>query len=124
MDARFIETLKNQLIVRRAEVIRQLSEHATTPELERQGKDIGDEALSSTLSDVQSSLDQTEINELNLIDDALMRMERNEYGMCVECDEPISQRRLEYSPYVNRCIVCQEAFEREKEKEMGDRYAL
>lgn len=120
MDSTFLNKMKEQLLARRVQLVQQLTENAVTPELERQGKDVGDEALSATLSDVQSSLDQTEINELNRIDAALASFDRGEYGICIDCNDPISQRRLEYSPYVDRCIVCQEAYEREQEQQITE----
>ena len=37
---------------------------------------------------------------------ALQRIENGEYGICIECDEPIAARRLEFDPTVTRCIAC------------------
>ncbi len=77
-----------------------------------QVQDSGDEALSLTMESLQNSLQKTELDELNLIDGALTRIERGEYGVCIDCGEPISERRLENFPYAARCIVCQEALEK------------
>ena len=60
---------------------------------------------------LQSSLQKTEIEELKLIEDSLDRIKRGEYGICIDCNEPISERRLENYPYAARCIVCQEILE-------------
>lgn len=76
-----------------------------------QVQDSGDEALSLSMEELQNSLQQTELNELNLIDSALHRIETGEYGLCIDCSEPISTKRLLSFPYAARCIVCQEAFE-------------
>jgi DnaK suppressor protein len=43
---------------------------------------------------------------------ALDRMNEGEYGTCVECDEPISQARLDAMPEVQTCVRCQERLER------------
>lgn len=76
-----------------------------------QVQDSGDEALSFCMEKLKTSLEQTEIDELRRIDDALQRIDRGEYGFCVDCGKPISNVRLETFPYAARCIVCQEAAE-------------
>jgi len=40
------------------------------------------------------------------IDAALKRMGDDGYGYCVNCDEPIAQKRLELDPAVHTCIKC------------------
>jgi DnaK suppressor protein len=37
---------------------------------------------------------------------ALKRLDNDEYGTCVDCDEPIAVKRLEFDPTVRRCIDC------------------
>lgn len=37
------------------------------------------------------------------------------FGICVDCEQAISPRRLAVVPWAATCIVCQEAAEREKE---------
>jgi DnaK suppressor protein len=39
---------------------------------------------------------------------ALNRLTEGTYGFCVDCDEPISARRLAAVPWAHRCISCQE----------------
>jgi DnaK suppressor protein len=34
------------------------------------------------------------------------------YGLCVDCEEPISLKRLETIPWASRCIGCQQRLER------------
>lgn len=43
---------------------------------------------------------------------ALKRMENGDYGICVDCEEPIPQARLTAVPYARRCRHCQERLER------------
>jgi DnaK suppressor protein len=42
---------------------------------------------------------------------ALLRIREGTYGLCVECDEQISQARLAAVPCASRCVRCQEAFD-------------
>jgi len=44
--------------------------------------------------------------ELQQINNALLRIENDNYGICVECEEAIAPARLEALPYVNTCINC------------------
>ena len=40
---------------------------------------------------------------------ALARIEDGTYGICLECEEPISAKRLRALPTAALCIACQEA---------------
>ncbi len=40
------------------------------------------------------------------IEAALKRINDGEYGLCVDCDEPINPKRLEFDPTAIRCIEC------------------
>jgi DnaK suppressor protein len=48
-----------------------------------------------------------------LVTEALKRIEDNTYGVCLECEEPISARRLAALPWAKYCISCQDAKDRE-----------
>ncbi len=43
---------------------------------------------------------------LRRISAALQRIDDGEYGSCLECDEPINPKRLEFDPTVLLCIDC------------------
>ncbi len=49
---------------------------------------------------------------------ALGRMDAGTFGVCLECEEDISPKRLAAVPWSPLCIVCQEAYDRER-KEHG-----
>ncbi len=40
--------------------------------------------------------------------DAMGRVESGEYGVCIDCENPIAERRLAAVPWAKRCIRCQE----------------
>lgn len=44
--------------------------------------------------------------QLRLIQAALMRIENDEFGECLECGEPINPKRLEIDPTCLYCIEC------------------
>jgi DnaK suppressor protein len=45
---------------------------------------------------------------LREVSDALHRIDHDHYGICMECDEPISVKRLEAVPWARYCVTCQE----------------
>ena len=48
----------------------------------------------------------------NLVSEALGRIDSNTYGICEECDDAISPKRLAALPWAKYCIHCQEARDR------------
>jgi len=44
--------------------------------------------------------------ELQKIGAALKRIDQEEYGYCLECDEEIAEPRLKLDPATSLCIVC------------------
>ncbi len=108
----FLEKVKDKLLERRAQMMKELSSSSSEKVSDGQVQDSGDEALSLSMEKLKTSLEQTEIDELKSIDDALSRLKKDEYGFCIDCGNTISDRRLDNSPYAARCIVCQEEFEK------------
>jgi DnaK suppressor protein len=45
---------------------------------------------------------------LREISDALERIEHGSYGICMDCEEPISVKRLDAVPWARYCVTCQE----------------
>ena len=45
---------------------------------------------------------------LREIGGALRRIENGAYGVCAECEEPISAKRLDAVPWARYCVTCQE----------------
>ena len=43
---------------------------------------------------------------------AIERLNDGEYGICVECEEPIAPARLKVMPEVETCVRCQDRLER------------
>ncbi|MCX4244686.1 TraR/DksA family transcriptional regulator [Paraliomyxa miuraensis] len=51
---------------------------------------------------------------LGKIEHALKKMEGHEYGLCEECEEQISLKRLQARPEAQLCIQCKEAQEKDE----------
>ncbi|SRR5581483_1225488 len=45
---------------------------------------------------------------LREVQDALHRIDQGTYGICPECEEPISAKRLAAVPWAKFCVSCQE----------------
>ena len=70
--------------------------------------DSGEQAIERENDDVLEALGGIARSELEKINTALERMERNEYGICTVCKKAISAERLEAIPYADHCIDCAE----------------
>lgn len=51
---------------------------------------------------------------MDKIEHALKKIDEGIYGICEECEEPISLKRLQARPEAPLCIQCKEAQEREE----------
>lgn len=45
------------------------------------------------------------------IDWSLHAISEGSYGLCIDCEEPISLKRLEIIPWASRCLGCQQRME-------------
>jgi RNA polymerase-binding protein DksA len=64
--------------------------------------------------ELSMSLASTEQEVLYQIDDALTRVDDGTFGICQQCDKPISMSRLKAVPYGPLCIACQRTQEQKK----------
>ena len=53
-------------------------------------------------------------HQLELVDEALARLDAGTFGACVRCGNPIPVDRLEALPWAPRCIDCQRIADRER----------
>jgi DnaK suppressor protein len=51
------------------------------------------------------------------IDRSLHAISEGSYGICIDCEEPISLKRLETLPWAPCCVRCQEGLERQQAQE-------
>ncbi len=94
------------------EKIKQMSSEQVSDD---QVQDPGDQALTSTMETLRSSLQDSELQEYHRILRALEKIEDGSYGICSDCGENISEKRLSLYPNAARCLSCQEAFEDRRE---------
>jgi len=49
-----------------------------------------------------------DVKLLREISGALHRLDQGHYGVCMECEEPISTKRLDAVPWAKYCVTCQD----------------
>lgn len=65
----------------------------------------------SVQSDLAFGLLQLRTEMLSGIDEALERLEREDYGRCMDCSRDIPLSRLRALPFAVRCVTCAEEIE-------------
>ena len=83
-------------------------------------QDSADQASSSALETLKSSLQSNEYEEYKMIMKALSMIKEGTYGICSDCDEPISEKRLKFYPNAARCLTCQETLEENFTEDSSD----
>lgn len=119
MDKRKITRLRKALTEEYENLVRSLNRNREAEEeiLLEKTEDEGDLALISHNKELLYNLAETDFRRLKAIEDAIRRMDREEYGECASCGEDINEKRLIAVPWATLCIQCQEEAERERASE-------
>ena len=113
-----IQQLRERLDRREAELIEEVhAVDATAPpppskEPHNQVEDLGELGEQRIRDAVVQAEQERDVGELRQIAVAKERMDRGEYGDCVDCGVDIPFARLEVQPAAARCVPCQERYER------------
>jgi DnaK suppressor protein len=75
------------------------------------GSDEDEQPLTEMSQAIASSRNRARSEVLARVGGALARLDEGaeSFGLCTECDEPISDKRLQLMPYVELCVECQQA---------------
>ena len=113
MDKRKLQRLRQTLSGEYENLVRALNRNREAEEEIRveRTEDEGDLAMMSHNKELLYNLHETEFRRLKAIEDALGRMDREEYGACEGCGEDINEKRLVAVPWATMCIDCQEQAE-------------
>ncbi|MBT0664010.1 TraR/DksA family transcriptional regulator [Geobacter pelophilus] len=76
--------------------------------------DIYDQASSERDRELGMLLGDREREKLVSIDEALLRLDEGEYGICEECEEEIPLGRLKALPFARHCVKCKSDIERQQ----------
>ena len=114
MDKRKVKAFRDKLLGRRESLVGQVQQ-AERYSRERDSEatqDPADMAANAYTKDLLVSMSDNDRRLLNLIDEALVRIEAGEYGKCVRCEELVPEKRLDAVPWARHCVRCQDLHER------------
>ena len=80
--------------------------------LTEQVSDIADDAVQSYDRQLMVGLGEKEFGKLRLVEEAIEKIDRGQYGICLECEELISEERLTVVPFASYCVDCLEIIEK------------
>jgi DnaK suppressor protein len=122
LNSEELDVIRNQLIEGREELWKEIIDELENNAIEEHRevidiiRDRGDMALEELRESTAFSLIEIKHNELAMIEEALERIEKGEYGRCVDCKRWITPARLEALPYAVRCRNCQAKHEKRETK--------
>ena len=99
------DAAKDILLARRAELLGNLARIEDQLD-DPVPKDWEDAASERQGDEVLTALGQSDQAEIRRIDAALARIATGEYGDCVQCGNPIAERRLQLLPDTPFCANC------------------
>ena len=120
-----IKQLRQLLITERvklAEEIKSIAHDVSTSPREASGDlsaytvHLADMAADTFDRELSMNIVSGEQEILYQIDDALKRLDDGSYGICQQCNQPISMSRLRAVPYASACIKCQRAKEQKTKR--------
>ena len=104
--------MKTLLLSQRQELLQQAGQEVT---VDTEG-DETDEIQGNMLMELANQLGSRNAVKLNQIQAALKRIEERTYGLCLDCEEAIPEKRLTANPYAQLCVSCAEDREREEKR--------
>jgi len=114
MQKKQVETYKKRLLEKKKGLSEAYNKNKTYGRLtEDEGtQDLADKASSAYTKEFLYSLSNTDREVLQQVDEALHRIAKGAYGVCVECGDEIERKRLEAVPYAGHCLSCQGKIEK------------
>ncbi|NNM54142.1 MAG: TraR/DksA family transcriptional regulator [Spirochaetales bacterium] len=116
MDKEFLKKMQEELQRQKEEILHHLvveSEGFRAIVEDIDPKDLVDMASDDIDKKNLEALNAVESKKLQMIDNALARIQNDRYGVCMECQKPIPVSRLQAIPYALFCIDCQSRKDRQ-----------
>ena len=122
MNPIMLEYFRQRLLSWKSELIRESSDtiHHTLQETELQQPDLADRASAETDHALELRTRDRERKLISKINEALIRIDQNEYGFCEETGEPIGVARLEARPVATLSLEAQERHEKMEKTHRDD----
>ena len=125
LNARHIDELRATMTARASQLREEIRQTLLKSDNEQytmiadQVRDLEDDSFADLMVDVNLAEIDRDLQELRLIDGAMLRLSDGSYGQCDECGLQIEFERLRLTPFASRCFECQSAFERTHYQNIG-----
>ena len=107
-DKKFQSGIREVLVRRRDELLSVVqSSRAQMAGKTGDSADVSDRASEGFEDELAAGVIAIEAGQLDDIESAIQRIDEGMYGLCVDCDKPIPQKRLEILPFARRCLPCE-----------------
>lgn len=120
--------LKRLLVEKRKEILKEIKNDTSryikgeSKQLVDTALDDGDWSIVDLAEDINLKHLSSHRDDLQKLDEAIRKLHEGTYGICEDCGDEISEKRLNILPYAIYCIYCKE--KREKIEEMQRREGL
>jgi len=120
--------LRRLLVEKRKEILKEIKNDTSryikgeSKQLVDTALDDGDWSIVDLAEDINLKHLSSHRDDLQKLDEAIRKLSEGTYGICEDCGDEISEKRLNILPYAIYCIECKE--KREKIEEMQRREGL
>ena len=116
MNENKIASFRTRLEEIRFAIVGEVQGKYKSPEdhLTEQIANIADDAVQSYERQLMMGLGEKEFKKLRLVEEAIEKLDEGQYGICLECEELISEERLTVIPFASYCVDCLELIEKKK----------
>lgn len=104
MNKSFLKKVKELLLTEKGVILKQAQQDL---DIDTDG-DETDEIQANILIGINNQLNTRNSAKLRQIEEALKRIDDKSYGLCQDCGEVISEKRLLNNPHFQTCISCAE----------------
>jgi DnaK suppressor protein len=110
MSKSSLKDIKEKLLIERELLIEKLKGNDLSVD-DAETPDPVDLAVRNYSKNLMLAVSENESKQLTLIDEALLRIDDEEYGSCQNCSKEINPKRLAAIPWARYCLDCQELLE-------------
>jgi DnaK suppressor protein len=114
MQAKDLERFKQLLLNKKSDliaVVHKTENYGREADAESETMDIADKASSSYTKEFMFSKSNSDRQLIQMVADALERIDQGTYGECLNCGADVEFKRLEAVPWARLCRACQELVE-------------
>ena len=105
-----VDEVKTRLTTERENLLNKLKENDLSID-DSETPDPVDLAVRNYSKNVMLAVSENDSRQIVLINEALERIEDEEYGTCQNCNKEINPKRLDAIPWARYCLSCQELVE-------------